>query len=428
MKNRWFRSFNSERKKLIASLSLNFLSRIPAIGVPLIALPLVSNGLGLADYALLLASLAAGTLPTILFSGTNTALRRRITKSVSQGDVTEQGYAVADGLAIGMIVFSISSVLVFAAFSIFYGINKYSIIALLPIFSSVLNVFDNIRASFNEHYVTAGIQLVFHLLILAIMIIVGIPDSSPFWSALLLIGPYPWASFVGALLLFRARPHLFRSLPSRLRIRFQVSDALGAVATDGIVLLSASLIVFLLPRFASAEVAAWFGSVYRVFLILLSPVMLFALPLCTFLGGKWWILDRAQRVLINFYALLASIIYGAICTLAIGTLVQIYVRDYLKTSPPSSDTAIIIVSFGLASIAAHKLYSLFVLSFGSSHSLMVVTTLSVGFAVLTGSAALVMGVDSGLEAYCMLLGLGLSAAVAMGARELSSTIRADCRE
>lgn len=393
------------------------------MAMPIIVLPTASKSLGSSQYAILIALLAIGNAMGVIFTGVGAVARRNISQCLVHQNTSEEaricwGIASVSGLI--LIVGSIVTILI-----VYYANYSTSLvfISILPLFGAALNVADNIRAGYNQHYITAGLQSLLLCLTIGSVLIVGLSDSI-ILVAICLTMPYILASVLSMGILLRQRPYL-RRIPKRMHLSRLSEEAAVATASDGFVTLATNSLVFVLPIIGAPTFAAWFGTLVRLFGSLISPIILIALPLSTFVGSKWQVLPEEKQIKIVYISTISSFLYAFMGLLIIIFGGYFYMNAYFNfQSPPTLLVHSLICSifFGMA---AFKGYSLFSLSIESSYVLAFGPICSV---VLSASCAVLMyifyGVEYAVILLCILIGLMLGIAILIDARHHILRLRA----
>jgi hypothetical protein len=344
-----------ERRKLVYSLAVNFATRIPgAVGV-LFFLPLLRFGLGTEDYAGLLGGSALG-MATIFLSGGFSNVGRRIVGeaySTSDHELEATGFvslsvANAVGLAIAL--------LAIAAYCRAVGASTaFLITATLPPITSFFNTFDNVRAAYNEHYVTATLLIVWQVTSYTIGFLVPYTREHMVVSAILLASPYLLASLSALALLLRRRPYLVTG-SARLAGRVMREGTVYAIA-DGLLTATLSLAVTRVDSSGPAEMAAWFGTLVRLFQIFLVPIILLLLPLSSYMRIIWNARGAAEQRSLARTTLLLGLAYGALVAVALLFASRLYIGGILKLQASASLTELLPCFLLFGAIVAFRSYS-----------------------------------------------------------------------
>jgi hypothetical protein len=349
------RSADREQRKLLFSLGTNFLTRVPgAIGV-LWFLPLLRFGLGTDDYARLLAALALGSGVAILSGGFSLVGRRLIGEAYSAGNRPGE----ADGFASLAVANAGSLGLTLAIVAAYLWVRDADaavlFVAAIPAVGAFLNMFDNVRVAYNEHYVTATLLLVLQLVFYVVGFMVPATRHNLILGALVLQGHYLLASLITFALLIRDRPYLIGGRPTAVW-RIAREGTLIAIA-DGFVIATMSLSVVWLQSSAGATTSGWFATIVRLFQTLLVPVILLLTPLSSYIRILWNSKSKAQQQALATATLGIGLGYGAIVGLALLIASQLYVDGLLHLPAPGSLWQILPVFVLFGAIVAYKSYS-----------------------------------------------------------------------
>ena len=375
-----------EQRKLLFSLSTNFATRIPgAIGV-LWFLPLLRFGLGTDDYSSLLGAMALGSAATFLIGGFSLVGRRLIGEAYAAGDHAAEangfvGLCAANFAAIGLAL---------AIIGIYCSTQDSGldvlVVAMIPAVAVFLTMFDNVRSAYNEHYVTALLQLVLQIAVYTIGFLVPATQHHLVFAALVLQSHMILASLISLGLLLRDRSYLMSGRASD-SWRIMREGTMVAMA-DSAMTTTLSLSVVWLQASASAATSAWFATTVRLFQTFLVPVILLVIPLSSYIRIRWNSKTVAQQQAFAKATLGFGLGYGAVVGVALFVASHLYV-DRLLHLPAPGDAWRILPSFVLfGAIIAWKSYSAiaFVVLDDPSH-LSSWTTAAIGGAVILGAAA-----------------------------------------
>lgn len=204
---------SNDRFKLALSLLFNAISKLPAILVITSILPQVKESLGVNGYSPFLAAMALGGFFVLPFGGINTVARRIVGMQYGCHDEGGQADAFVSAIAVGSGVAAIAcSMVLLLSLTVFaHRISHIAAIAaFFPIMSAALNLFDNIRAAFNEHYVVAALLFAFQLVIYVPVAILHPGINGMIVAALIMQAPGMLTSTAQVLLLVVQRPYLLR--------------------------------------------------------------------------------------------------------------------------------------------------------------------------------------------------------------------------
>ena len=399
------RRTNGEQRKLLFSLGTSFLTRIPgAIGLVWF-LPLLRFGLGTDDYANMLAAMALASVAAFLASGFNLMGRRLIGEAYANGDQAAEADALASVVManIAAAVLSVAIVVVFCWLR--NESNEFFWVAALSAVGSFVMLFENVRAAYNENYVTSILLIVIQSTSYAIGFLVPATRHDVLVASLVIQAPYWLASLMTFAILLRDKPYLLRGCPIAIRMVAR-QGAILAMA-DGFLFATLSVSVVWLQTSAPATTAAWFATVVRLFQTFLIPITLLMLPLSSYIRILWKGKSVAQQRYYTKITLAVGITYGAIVSVALYGVSLVYVNWMLRL--PVSHGIAIFFLFG--AIVAYRSYSTvaYVVLDEAAH-LSSWTTVAIGAAVAVGAVAS-FAVDplSAISAYALVAGAAMLA-------------------
>ena len=306
----WLRRTNREQRKLLFSVGINFLTRIPgALGL-LWFLPLLRFGLGTDDYANLLASMALANAVAFQSGGFNLIGRRLIGEAYSNSDRAGE----ADAFVSAVIANALATSLTLAIIATYCWVRGTSIdfliISSLAATGFYLMMFDSARSAYNEHYVTAMILIVLQSAAYAVGYLMPATRYNILLGALVLMAPYWLTSLITLALLLRDRPYLSHGRP--VAVWLVVRQGTMLAMADGFLMATLSLSVVWLQASASATTSAWFATNVRLFQTLLVSVSLLLVPLSSYIRILWNSKSVAQQQAYTKATLLIGLVYGAI--------------------------------------------------------------------------------------------------------------------
>ena len=231
----------------------------------------------------------------------------------------------------------------------------FLIVAALPPITGFFNTFDNVRAAYNEHYVTATLLIMLQLVMYAIGFLVPYTRQHLVVSAMLLSSPYMFASLAALALLLRRRPYLIGG-SARLAWRVMREGTAYAVA-DGLLTATLSLAVVWVERSGRAETAAWFGTLVRLFQIFLVPIILLLLPLSSYIRVVWNARGVAEKRAFARTTLLVGLAYGALVAVALLLISTLYIGGALKLRAPENQFEVAPCFLLFGAIVAFRSYS-----------------------------------------------------------------------
>lgn len=391
-----------ERRKLMLSLAANAATRIPGAAGILLFLPLVREGLGVAQYAALLTALALGGAMTFVFGGVGIAARRMIGEAHGARDYAAQADAFHSLLLVS-IVLGTGVALVVIAWQWWTTVSGVlMLVALIPVASATTNLFDNVRAAYNEHYVTAGIQFAVQMTLYAAGIEISAFSRNPLLAGLVIGGGSMIASIIAGLALLRAHPALRGGCPRR--VRMVVGHATGAGLADGLLMGGLALAVVLVAARADPVLGAWFATIVRLFQTFLAPVLLVLLPIGSYLRMGWESRDPASRRRVVMASFASGVAYGTVVALALAVMAAFYMGRVLGLPAPATSVSIAVFAL-LGAIVLYKSYTSIAFLLLDLRHLAIGSTaiVAASFAV----AALPVGVACALIGYAMVTTLGL---------------------
>lgn len=380
------RQTNVEQRKLALSLATNFATRIPgAVGV-LWFLPLLHFGLGTDLYAALLAAIALGNSVSSLRAGLVVIGRRMIGEAYSCGDRVREADGFMSLLVAGLGALAAGLAIIFLYCWWRESDMSILIVSAIPVVSSFLNTFDNVRAAYNEHYVTATIQTCLQVGLYTIGLTVPATRESVVFASLILQGSYMIASFLTFLLLIRERSYLLTGNP--VAVWPIVRDGTIISVADGFTLASLGMAVVWLQAAADDQTSAWFATVVRLFETLLVPVVLTVMPLSSYIRIRWNDHSTAQQRKLTQVTLAVGIGYGVAVAIGLFAATRIYVSQLLHLSQPGGLLSILPCFLLFTAIVAYRTYSLvaYAVSDQSRH-LSYWSTLAAFIGVAAGMAA-----------------------------------------
>lgn len=228
------------------------------------------------------------------------------------------------------------------------------IVAVLSTTGCFLEQFNGVRAAYNEHYVSATLLFLIQSMVYAVGLLVPAARHNMVLSVVVLQGGYWLTNLTTCSLLLRKRMYLLRGRPTMLSFILRRRVMLGVA--DGSLMATLSFSVVWLETHASASVSAWFGTIVRLFQTFLTPVILLAFPLSSYLRIVWG--ERSptqQRALIKATCLL-GIGYGVTVAVALLVASSLYVDRLLHLQTPDwRQTVPIFALFG--AIVTYSSYS-----------------------------------------------------------------------
>ena len=400
------RGSNREQRKAMFSIGASFLTRIPgAVGV-LWFLPLLHLGLGTDAYAELLTSLALAAAFLGLSGGFNTVGRRLIGEAYAAGKRTEEADGFASLIVAQLVVLGVALTTVVVYGWVYDANRAVLIVATLSAFGVFFNQFNDVRAAYNEHYVSASLQFVLQSLIYAIGLLVPTTQHSVVLGATVIQGAYWFTSLITFVLLLRKRRYLLHGRPSMVGHFLRQGTML--VMADGFLMATLSLSVVWLQASTTATISAWFGTVVRLFQTFLAPVVLLLFPLSGYVRILWNNKSPAQQQAFIRATCLLGIGYGLTVTIALFVASGLYVNRLLHL--PTPDLVFVIPIFALfgAIVAYSSFSSIAYVVLDRIGRISTWTTIMTGVAVVLGavSSRVVDPLDA-VSIYALTVGLSL---------------------
>jgi hypothetical protein len=348
------------RRQLLASLFFNFVAKVPGLAAVLLILPIISRALGPSLYGEMLAALALGSTFTVAFGGGNTVGRRLLAEAVGRDDTPSQAKVfvttttltgiIAVVLVVGILILGFGS----------WSSPALAVVSVLPVIAAFLNTFDNLRASFNEHYVTAVLQFVLQVAIYALVITIGIPSGNALISGLVVQSPFALASLGTLALLIIQRPYLLSGKISGMSR--MITPAVGVVLADGALTALLNFSVYWLGRSGDTHHAAWVGTFARLFTSFSSPVVLLLFPLTSYLSIRWPKLTPERRIRLLRLSVCGGLAYGAVIGGTVALLGPLYIAHMFHLPETGDGVDIVCIAIFMGAIMAQKAVSLLLYS------------------------------------------------------------------
>ncbi len=379
------RGANREQRKAMLSIGASFLTRIPgAVGV-LWFLPLLHLGLGTDGYVDLLSSLALATACLGLSGGFNTVGRRVIGEAYAAGKRSEEANGFASLIVAQLLVLGVALTFIAVYGWVSHAHRAVLIVTMLSAFGVFFNQFNDVRAAYNEHYVSASLQIVLQSLIYAIGFLVPATQHSVVLGATVIQGAYWLTSLATFILLLRKRQYLVRGRPSMLKLFLRQGSML--VMADGFLMATLSLSVVWLQASATATISAWFGTVVRLFQTFLVPVVLLLFPLSGYVRILWNSKSAAQQRAFIRATCLLGIGYGLIVAIALFAASEFYVEQLLHLPTPNLSNVIPIFALFGAIIAYSSFSSIAYVVLDRPARIAMWTTIMTVVAVILGAVS-----------------------------------------
>lgn len=405
-----------DKVRLIASIGFNLVAKGPSLLNLLFILPLISRTLGTALYGEFLAMLALGSTLTLLFGGINAVGRRHLAAAFGSRDSRRETAAVSDTIACSAIATLISVTAAAAIASRTATTSSLVLVALLPIIGAFANTFDNLRAAYNQHYVTAILQTISQSAIYGWAIYHGIAPGSVIVAALVLQLPSILASVATLLLLIWERPHL-RRLHAPQNIRAMFRSASYVTLSDGAIFTALNASLYSLGVLGATNVAAWYGTLMRAFQTLLAPALIILLPITSFTALRWVSWSSTQRVRAIRLVVGVSIMYGGTVALTFALGASFYLTMLFPDVPRFGTIHLVCLAFFFAAIVTQKVYGQFVFAVAEARSFSL-GTFAIVLVALGGAALALTRLDPLHALDILALGIALPLLILIVADQL----------
>lgn len=348
------------RRQLLASLFFNFVAKVPGLAAVLLILPIISRALGPTLYGEMLAALALGSTFTVAFGGGNAVGRRLLADTVGRDDRSGQASVfVTTTTLMGVVAFVlIVGILLFGGGS--WNNPALTLVSTFPVIAAFLNTFDNLRASFNEHYVTALLQFVLQVAIYALVLTVGIPAGNALISGLVVQSPFALASLGTLVLLVIQRPYLLAGKVSG--ISRMIMPAVGVILADGVLSALMNFSVYWLGRSGATHYAGWVGTFMRLFTSFSSPLVLLLFPLTSYVAIRWPQLNSGRRVQLMKLFVVGGLGYGAVIGALVAVLGPLYISHMFHLPETGDGLDITCIAVFMGAIMAQKAVALLLYS------------------------------------------------------------------
>ena len=380
-------SLNPARLQLAASLAFNVIAKAPGLVAAFVILPLVSRSLGTSAYGEMLSALALGAVFTLPYGGINAVGRRLLASAFGAGDKSRQANVFVTSTTLNALVMLLAALILSAGAAHSWSRPVFLVIALLPVIGGFLNVFDNTRASFNEHYVTAVLQLIVQILIYGGVYLIGLSPGAIVAAGLTLQSPYALASILTMIALLLKRPYLLRG---RIEgVSAMLLPAVGVMMADGSLGLLLNLSVYWLTLAGQSPMSAWLGTFTRLFSSFMSPVLLIFFPLTTYISMRWGTVSIQRRLLLHRLFILTGFGYGAIVGVAMAFLGPLYIERMFRLSLHGDRLDVLALSLFLGAIIAQKTYTMLLYAVAEARFVSYGTALAAATAIAAAAVSAV---------------------------------------
>lgn len=375
-----------DRLRLVASIGFNLVSKSPSVLTLLFVLPIINQSLGTALYGEFLAMLALGSAFTLAFGGINIVARRELAAAYVANDPKREATAVWNGIFCSFIAaLSAGTIVLFVShFSI--SSRSLAVVAILPIATSLANTFDNIRAAYNQHYVTAIFQTVTQLAIYCPVIAGGLAPGSLILFGFVLQAPFILASALTFALLLWEKPHI-RSIQKPQQIGIMLRSAMYVTLSDGAIFAALNASLYVLGAIGAVEIAAWYGTLTRAFQTLLTPVLLVMLPLSSFIAIRWMSWKATTRQHAIRVIAVVSLCYGLSAAFIMMSAGDAYLRVFFPSVPRFPFEHLVCLAIFFCAVLTQKLYTQLIYSVARASLLSIGNFAAVMFGFLVAMAA-----------------------------------------
>lgn len=342
--------------RLSASLVLNFLARAPGIVATFVILPLASRSLGTEAYGEMLAAFAVGSAFTLPFGAVNSVGRRLLAVAFGDNDRSRQADVfMTTTFMMSCLAAGLALIMTGATFHSWTR-QVFMLMGLLPVLCAYFNTFDNLRASYNEHYVTALFQFLFQSTIYAAVYFIGLPSGNVLTAGLALQSPYLLASIATLVFLLIKRPFLISGQIVGARTMF--IPTMAVILGDGAIAIISNGTIYWLQVSDQAAMAAWTGTFTRLFQSFVSPVVLILFPLTTFISSRWRRMTAKWQRLVHKAMLLIGVGYGAIVAIVMSVAGPWYIDEQFSLGVRGDRLDVIALSSFMGMVVALKSYTM----------------------------------------------------------------------
>ena len=350
------RTLNRQQRQLILSLFANFATRVPGLAGVLFFLPRLKAQIGLESFATVMAAVALGGIATFVMGGIGYVARRLVGDAFSRGDMAAEADAVR-----GILDVSVLAALLCSLGIVGYGLLRGSPAvfyagALASALAVLVQQQDGVRAAYNEHYVTAIIQVVLQAVTYAVVLLV-LPRSAynPLLGVLVITGPMILTSLVSLADLLRRRPYL---LGGRPHLRSGIArEGVMIGFGEGLLMASLGFVILFLDFVGAAAASAWYATTLRLFTVVLVPVVLILAPLSSYVRLIWNRCTTARQQTIIFATLLVSIVYSLFVGAAMIVLSRLYVGGTMHIAEPGSVAQTLAIFAMFTAVVVFKSYA-----------------------------------------------------------------------
>jgi len=351
-----FKRLTSQQRKLALSLLANFSTRVPGLAGVLFFLPRLKAHIGLQPFATVMAAIALGGIATFVMGGIGYVSRRLVGDAFSRGDI--QGEADASR---GIFDVAVAAALLCSIGIVGYGFSRGSsgvfyAGALASAFAVLVQQQDAVRAAYNEHYVTAIIQVILQTLTYAVVLILLPPSAySALLGVLVITAPMILSSTISLLDLILKRRYLLGG-SHHLRARIAREGIIIGFG-EGLLMASLGFVILYLDFIGASAASAWYATTLRLFTVILVPVVLILTPLSSYIRLIWNECSPSRQQTIIFATLLVSIIYSTFVGAAMVVLSRLYVGGAMHMAEPGSRLQTLTIFAMFTAVVVFKSYA-----------------------------------------------------------------------
>lgn len=341
--------------KLVLSLLANVLAKAPGLIATLVLLPIIHRALGVGPYSAFLAALALAGLFSIPFNGLGVIGRRAMGEAQAERAPDKEANAAVSQFLLALIIAVPIMTGAIVVWLTGYAGMSSAVIVVIGLTAILFNTFDNIRGSYNEHYVTATLQFVAQVCIYTAALFAVPMLAFPVIAAMTLQGPMIVASLCTGVALILQRPYLLHGRP--VLLRHIGSRAIVVAIADGALMGALNFSVVWMAAVSDPAASAWYGTVCRLFQAFLAPVLLLLFPLGNYLIVSWPGFSNEKRRMISRLLTGFAILYGLGVGVAMVLVGYVYLPRVMNLAPPTSILITLPIFIFLAAIIAQKAYA-----------------------------------------------------------------------
>ena len=400
-------SLTADQRRLALSIVFNVATRLPGIVGVLLFLPLIKLALGVQGFSIMMAALALGGSIGFFTGGFGVIGRRLIGEAHGANDFQAEADAIRSLFDIAVMSFALM-----LAFVVGYGLISGAgrVFYIVPIFMSLVALllqFDNIRASYNEQYITAGALIAAQTVTYTVAFLMPPASFSPIIGAFIIQVPQAAASIWTGVTLLMKRPYLLQGRSVVKGPIFYQGLLLGL--GDGLMMASLGFALVFLQATGRASDAAWFAATTRVFMIVLAPMLLLLLPISSYVRIMWRRASPEWQNRVIRLSFIGSLTYSVVVGFGLYLTSGLYVEGVLKILQPRGMFITLPIFTMFSAILAFKSYtaiSIVVLDsqrFSREIAVVIVLVLTVsGLASFVFNAINTVAIFSGLLSFAVI--------------------------